>query len=184
MINFLIEETGKIESLKLIDSKSGVDFINEYIGQTGAFAKGSEFSHYDFKTDAYKCSQSVYEWWKKRINEQQQLIFRIHKLEGEFGMCEVERVINNVEVIDVESEAHLINLALDKAFGKEIMNRTRELIVQAGKDLCEGNAILTHDWVDMNKCTLRDAEEVGDAIATLIELYYEFGFKFAPAGKS
>lgn len=46
-MKFYIIETKKTEELTLIDPKSGVDYISDYIGNTGAFLSGREFAKYD-----------------------------------------------------------------------------------------------------------------------------------------
>jgi hypothetical protein len=52
------------------------------------------------------------------------------------------------------------------------LNRKDRLVKQAMEDLQNGSSILTHDWLDENKCTADDAQYVAESIAHSIKRCY------------
>lgn len=66
-MNIKIQETGKSETLIIIDSRSGVNWVQDLIGNAGAFDDGQfAWSEGD---DAYIASQDTFEWWEKYISD-------------------------------------------------------------------------------------------------------------------
>ena len=61
-----IKPTNQVATLSLIDSKTGVDYVADYIGNTGAFDR--EFSQVG---DDWYISQDDYDWWVDVIAKQQ-----------------------------------------------------------------------------------------------------------------
>jgi hypothetical protein len=53
-----INETGKIEKLEIIDPKSGVNWINDLMGNHDALPE------YDDEEDVCLIDQDEYDWWK------------------------------------------------------------------------------------------------------------------------
>lgn len=52
------------------------------------------------------------------------------------------------------------------------LNKQDKLVKKAMKDLENGSAILTHDWLDENKCTADDAQYVAESIAHSVKQYH------------
>lgn len=46
------------------------------------------------------------------------------------------------------------------------------LVKKAMEDLRNGAAILTHDWLDENKCDVDDAMYVAESIAHAVNMYH------------
>lgn len=57
-MNVKIEETGKIETLEISDPKSGMNWINDLMGNHG------ELPEYDDEQDIYLMDQESFDWWK------------------------------------------------------------------------------------------------------------------------
>lgn len=50
-----------------------------------------------------------------------------------------------------------------------VMERKDKLVKKAMQDLENGGAILTHDWLDENKCSLDDAQYVAESIVHAVK---------------
>lgn len=68
-MNIKINETGEIKTLSIIDSKTGVNWAQDLIGNAGAFSEGEfEWSEDD---NAYLADEVTYEWWAEYIADSQ-----------------------------------------------------------------------------------------------------------------
>lgn len=114
-MKFFIKETSTIETLSIIDPKSGVDYISDFIGNAGALSDGQ--FEYDEDRDAYVCSQANFDWWETVVSENQSLDNRIHELSQEHGLDAVYEIIHAAGSTDLEDHAANVNQALDEAFG-------------------------------------------------------------------
>lgn len=63
----IIKETNQAATLTLIDRKTGVNYVADYIGNTGAL--GREFERIG---DDWYISQDDFDWWDAVIAKQQQ----------------------------------------------------------------------------------------------------------------
>jgi hypothetical protein len=115
MIKVIINETGLQETLSIIDLRTNVDFIKDFVGNYGAFSDGQFI--YDEEIDAYRCDQNTYDWWAKVISDHQNLENRIAELKEEYGSERVQDVLDRVDGYDLEDLASAINKELDDAFG-------------------------------------------------------------------
>lgn len=50
-----------------------------------------------------------------------------------------------------------------------VLERKDKLVKKAMQDLENGGAILTHDWLDINECSLDDAQYVAESIAHAVK---------------
>ena len=108
-----INETGKIETLNLIDPVTNTDYITNFIGNHRAFLDGQ--FNYDDADDVFLTSQETYDWWYKVVNDQQVLVNRLNDLRSVYKVHVIMDVINTVSC-DLEDHAQYVNDALDKAF--------------------------------------------------------------------
>ncbi|NCU27728.1 hypothetical protein EOM86_13600, partial [Candidatus Nomurabacteria bacterium] len=76
MIEIRIVETDEVRTLSLIDPDSGVDFVQDFIGNNGGFEGGI----FTYNGDEYECSKDTFDWWEKVIDDQQKLVDRIQDL--------------------------------------------------------------------------------------------------------
>lgn len=116
-MNIIIKETGKEKSLSIIDPRTGVDFIQDFIGNHGALIDGQFV--FDEDRDAWVCDQETYDWWVKVVNDNQALNDRIYELENELGSETVQNVVQGSDATDLEDHAAAVNQSLDEAFGSE-----------------------------------------------------------------
>lgn len=114
-MKIIIRETSAVETLSIIDPKSGVDYIADYIGNTGALIDGQ--FEWDEDHDAYVCDQEVFDWWSAVVTANQVLDDRIHDLVQDYGSEKVCDVIHAAGSVDIEDHAANVNQALDEAFG-------------------------------------------------------------------
>lgn len=114
-MKIIIKETSAIETLSIIDPKSGVDYISDFIGNTGALIDGQ--FEWDEDRDAYVCGQDTFDWWSVVVTVNQELNDRIHDLVQEHGSEKVYEVIHAAGSVDLEDHAVNVNQALDEAFG-------------------------------------------------------------------
>lgn len=52
------------------------------------------------------------------------------------------------------------------------LSKQDKLVKKAMEDLRNGTAILTHDWLDENKCGVEDAMYVAQSIAHAVNKYH------------
>lgn len=109
-----IKETGKIETLSIIDPKTGCDYIFDFVGNTGAFDR--EFKKTDNENVDFAISQADYNWWEKVVADNQALENRIAELAAEHGYGRVMDAVTSTNS-DLEDYAATANAALDEEFG-------------------------------------------------------------------
>lgn len=109
-----IKDTGAIETLAIIDPKTGCDYIFDFVGNTGAFDR--EFEATDNENADFAISQADYDWWAKVVADNQALEYRIAELAAEHGYDHVMDVVASISS-DLEDYAAAANAALDEEFG-------------------------------------------------------------------
>ena len=107
-----IKESGSIETLSIIDPKTGCDYIFDFVGNTGALER--EFEKTD-KAD-FVVNQADYDWWAKVVADNQALEFRIAELVEECGYDRVMTALQGVSC-DLEDYACAAHTALNEEFG-------------------------------------------------------------------
>jgi hypothetical protein len=83
-MNIKIRETGKREVLKVVDSKTGVEWTGDLIGNAGGFNDG-QFT-WSEDDDAYLASQDAFDWWDKYIADQEKTESEIEDLADELDI--------------------------------------------------------------------------------------------------
>ena len=109
-----IKETGDIKELRLVDPDTGVDWIADFVGNTGTLDDGQ----FEADDDGYTASRETYEWWEGVVATRQSNDNRIHALEQEHGDEAVRKVVD-VGSMDLDDETNAIAQALDEAFGED-----------------------------------------------------------------
>ena len=66
-MNIQIRETKETKTLRLRDPRTGVDWIEDFIGNAG----GWEFFEYDEDSGNYLVDQDDFDWWNDIIDEYQ-----------------------------------------------------------------------------------------------------------------
>lgn len=66
---FIINETGERKELNYIDAETGVDCINDIIGNSGAVG---DYITYDEDAEAYRINRDDYDWWDTYITHAQE----------------------------------------------------------------------------------------------------------------
>ena len=112
-MKLFIKDTGAIETLSIIDPRTGCDYIFDFVGNTGAFDR--EFEATDENAD-FAISQADYDWWAKVVADNQALEYRIAELVAEYGYDRVMDVVTSISS-DLEDYAAAANTALDEEFG-------------------------------------------------------------------
>ena len=82
MMKIVIRETGERKTLSLIDPATGVDWVQDLIGNSGAIG---DYIHYDDEADAYVMSQGDYEWWEEYIRLAQRDDDELRRLRRIYG---------------------------------------------------------------------------------------------------
>lgn len=70
MLNVLIKETNEVKSLSIIDPKTKIDYIGDFVGNTGAF--GREFEKIEHDEAEYQASEGDFEWWENVVKTTQE----------------------------------------------------------------------------------------------------------------
>ena len=115
-MNIIIKETNVQESLEIIDPRTGINWIQDFIGNTGALSDGQFV--WDDEQDAYICDQDTFDWWSKVVSDNESLENRIHELSQQHGGDAVSAVVSDAANVDLEQLAASVNEALDDAFGE------------------------------------------------------------------
>lgn len=114
-MNIIIKETNATETLSIIDSRTNVNYVSDFIGNTGDLDNGQFV--YDEDQDAYICDQDTFDWWEKVLADHQEVDDRIKSLSDQFGVDEINHIISKANVFaDLEDQPAFINNALDEAF--------------------------------------------------------------------
>lgn len=117
MMQVKVIETGDVKTLRLIDPDSGVDFVQDFVGNGGGF-ENKDFV-YNHEDDVFEATAQAFSWWNQVISDQQELVDRISELKEEHGSDAVNEVLESVGGHDLEDDAAVVNAALDEAFGEE-----------------------------------------------------------------
>ncbi len=111
-----IRETDKLENLSIIDPKTGVDYISDFIGNAGGLTDG-QFELYVYEwvadDDFYACDQETYEWWADVVDAHNNINSRIFELSSEHGSETITEAIGDAGNCDVKDQPAAIDYALD-----------------------------------------------------------------------
>lgn len=106
---FIINETGERKELHYIDAKTGVDCINDVVGNSGAIG---DYIIYDDDAEAYRINQDSYDWWDEYITHAQEDAEELAQLREELdqrdeytGQSAIDDIIaRDYAPIDMEGE--------------------------------------------------------------------------------
>ncbi len=112
-----IKETNEIVELEIIDPKTNLDFIADFIGNTGSLHDGQ--FEYDEDTEIYTTTQENYDWWETVVTDNQELENRLFELRQEHGNEAVHNAIGESGNCDLEKLAVRLNQNLDEVFKGE-----------------------------------------------------------------
>jgi hypothetical protein len=125
-MEIVIKETGAVETLLLIDSKTGCDWFNDLVGNhdgfgddpEGKFVKETDEDGLD--TGRFVTSQENFDWWEDIVTKMDELERRIINLRQEFDYYLVEETV--IEAgrgnTDLEYYPSIVHQALDEEFGE------------------------------------------------------------------
>lgn len=126
-MEIVIKETGAVETLLLIDSKTGCDWFNDLVGNhdgfgddpDGKFVKETDEDGLD--TGRYITSKDNFYWWEDIVCQIDDVNNRIDNLKNEFGVERVDEVVYqcNYGNTDLEYYAAELNRWLDDEFGED-----------------------------------------------------------------
>lgn len=94
-MKFVINETGKHEELSIIDTKTGMDWINDLIGNSGAVG---QYIEYDDAEDAYRINQEDFDWWSEYIAMYERYQEELDSLKAQYGSDAVDDIISRSEL--------------------------------------------------------------------------------------
>lgn len=80
-MEFIINGTNERKELHYIDARTGVDCINDVIGNSGAIG---DYITYDEDAGVYRINQEDYEWWDEYITYAQEDAEELARLREEF----------------------------------------------------------------------------------------------------
>ena len=94
-MKFVINETDAREELTIIDPKTGMDWSNDLIGNSGAMG---DYIHYDTGADAYRISQEDYAWWAGYVSMYGRYQDELTSLKEQYGADAVDDIISRPEL--------------------------------------------------------------------------------------
>jgi hypothetical protein len=116
MLQIKISDTGESATLSIINPQNGVDYIGDFVGNSGALIDGQFIHDGD---SGYICTQSTFDWWQNVVSDCQQLEERLHQLTNNHGAEAVRLAIGWAGACDLEDYAARVNQALDTAFPED-----------------------------------------------------------------
>ncbi|MFC3167810.1 hypothetical protein [Paracoccus fontiphilus] len=116
-MEIIIKATDAVEYLEIISPRTGLNYIEDFIGNTGALVNG-EFT-WDEEREAYLADQKVFDWWQEMVTIFQALEYRLHDLREEHGEEAVWNVTQTIDDPELPYFAGALNAALDAKFGEE-----------------------------------------------------------------
>ena len=125
-MEIVIKETGAVETLLLIDSKTGCDWFNDLVGNHDGFNDDPEYGFAKekdedgFDTGRFVTSQENFKWWENIVSEMDELEKRIVNLSEEFEYYKVKDVVMDASAgnSDLEYYPSIVHQALDEEFGE------------------------------------------------------------------
>lgn len=108
-MEFIINGTNERKELHYIDARTGVDCINDVIGNSGAIG---DYITYDEDAGVYRINQEDYEWWDEYITQAQEDAEELARLREEFdqrdeytGQYAIDGIVSrNYAPIDMDAE--------------------------------------------------------------------------------
>ena len=101
-MRFYITDKNVYEELELIDPKTGIDWICDFIGNSGAVG---DYIKYDDEKGAYLIDSENFEWWKNVVAEMQLFELMSYKIEKVYGYDAVCDAIGDSMLCDLEFQA-------------------------------------------------------------------------------
>ena len=80
-MNTMIRETKERKELGIIDPKTGMNWINDLIGNWNGFDDGQ--FEYDEELEVYVCSQETFDWWENFTKEYEKADFTVFEYKQE-----------------------------------------------------------------------------------------------------
>lgn len=125
-MEIVIKETGAVETLLLIDSKTGCDWFNDLVENHDGFGDDpdgkfvEETDEDGFDTGRFVTSQENFDWWENIVSQMDDLERRIENLRMEFGSSRVDWFVTESGSghNDLEYYADAIHQELDDEFGE------------------------------------------------------------------
>lgn len=115
IMNIIIKETGEKHTFEIIDPNNGVDWIKDFIGNTGARDDGQFV--FDDDKDVWLCDQQTFDWWDDVIGQYQEMDNRIYTLKKEHDADQVDTIVADNGGYDFGDIPGHVMAALDEAFG-------------------------------------------------------------------
>jgi hypothetical protein len=108
-MEFIINGTNERKELHYIDARTGVDCINDVIGNSGAIG---DYITYDEDAGVYRINQEDYEWWDEYITYAQEDAEELARLREELdqrdeytGQYAIDGIVSrNYAPIDMDAE--------------------------------------------------------------------------------
>ena len=110
-MRFYITDKNVFDELELIDPKTGIDWVCDFIGNSGAIAddecckNATSYIVPDDEKDAYLIDSENFEWWKNVVEEMQQFELMSYKIEKVYGYDAVCDAIGDSMACDLEFQA-------------------------------------------------------------------------------
>lgn len=94
-MKFIINETGNLEKLTIIDAKTGMDWSSDLIGNSGAVG---DYIHYDDAAGAYRIGQEDFDWWAEYISMYERYQEALDALREQYGADTVDDILTRPEL--------------------------------------------------------------------------------------
>ena len=121
-MEIVIKETGAVETLLLIDSKTGCDWFNDLARNHDGYSDDPEYGFAEetdedgLETGRFVTSQENFDWWENIVSNMDDLERRIENLRMEFGGSRVDWIVmeSGSGYVDLENYTDVIHQALDE----------------------------------------------------------------------
>ena len=110
-MRFYIVDKNVFEELELIDPKTGIDWVCDFIGNSGAIADNecckntTSYIVWDDEKGAYLIDSENFEWWENIVAEMQLFELKKYKIEKKYCCADVIDAIGDSMMCDLEFQA-------------------------------------------------------------------------------
>lgn len=161
-----ITDSKMTANLSIIDPKTGVDYITDFVGDSGDFV-------YDEDREAYCCDLATFVWWDRVTDDHQALNNRVHALSQKYEEGVVTQALEQAQAVGLEDQPAAFNAALDdhlttyRVTGHGI-NDTVTVGVRSAQEAFR-RYFADRDWFGPNSAKSCDAETGGALGATFMD---------------
>lgn len=116
-MTIITTDTNITSALGITDPRTGIDYVADYIGNTGAFCDPIDNGGIEYDDDAnvYRCTQATLDWWADHLEAMEAAELRLYHARQDYGYEDVDAYMSQAILgCDLEDMPAAIMAALDE----------------------------------------------------------------------